>query len=57
MRYHEGHMSKLVRSLGLSRQKARPSHPKADPAAQEAFAKTGCKARWTGLRQRIPASG
>lgn len=57
MRYHEGHMSKLVRSLGLSRQKARPSHPKADPAAQEAFAKGGCKARWTGLRQRIPASG
>ena len=29
VRYHEGHMSKLVRSLGLSRQKARPSHPKA----------------------------
>ena len=56
IRYHEGHMSKVVRALGLSRQKARPSHPKADPAAREAFAKGGCKARWTGLRQRIPAS-
>ena len=33
VRYHEGHMSKLVRALGLSRQKARPSHPKANPAA------------------------
>jgi transposase len=39
VRYHVGHMSKLVRGLGLSRQKARPAHPKADPAAREAFAK------------------
>ncbi|GAA0572289.1 hypothetical protein GCM10009416_08650 [Craurococcus roseus] len=44
VRRHEGHMSKLVRALGLSRQKARPSHPKADPAAREAFAKGGSKA-------------
>ncbi len=56
VRYHEGHMSKLVRTLGLSRQKARPSHPKADPAAREAFAKGGCKVRWMGPRQRVPAS-
>ena len=56
VRYHEGHMSKLVRRLGLSRQKARPSHPKADPAAREAFAKGGCKVRWTGPQRRIPAS-
>lgn len=41
VRYHESHMSKLVRKLGLSRQKARPSHPKADPIAREAFAKGG----------------
>ena len=41
IRYHEGHMSKLVRALGLSWQKARPLHPKANPAAQEAFAKGG----------------
>ena len=55
VRYHEGHMSKVVRALGLSRQKARPSHPKADAAAREAFAKGGCKLRRTGPRQRIPA--
>ncbi len=48
--YHEGHMSKLMRKLGLSRQKARPSHPKADAAAREAFAKEGFKANWTALR-------
>src|SRR5215213_9651900 len=47
VRYHEGHMSKLVRALGLSRQKARPSHPKANPAAREAFAKGGFKANST----------
>ena len=56
VRYHEGHMSKVVRALGLSRQKARPSHPKADPAAREAFAKGGCKPRWTGPQPTIPAS-
>lgn len=56
VRYHEGHMSKLVRSLGLSRQKARPSHPKADPAAREAWSKRGCNARWTRPQQRIPAA-
>ena len=39
VRYHPGHMSKLVRGLGLSRQKARPAHPKVDPEAQAAFAK------------------
>jgi transposase len=37
--YHPSHMGKLMRRLGLSRQKARPSHPKADPAAREALAK------------------
>ncbi len=56
VRYHEGHMSKLVRRLGLSRQKARPSHPKADPAAREAFAKGGCNPRWTGPQRSTPAS-
>ena len=45
VRYHEAHMSKVVRSLGLSRQKARPSHPKADPAAREAWSKRGFKVR------------
>lgn len=39
VRYHPGHMSKLVRGLGLSRQKARPARPKVDPEAQAAFKK------------------
>ena len=47
VRYHEAHMSKVVRSLGLSRRKARPSHPKADPAAREAWSKGGFKVRST----------
>ena len=55
VRYHEGHMPKLARALGLSRQKARPSHPEADPAAREAFAKGGFKANWTASRPSIPA--
>jgi transposase len=37
--YHPSSMGKLMRRLGLSRQKARPAHPQADPAAREAFAK------------------
>ena len=55
VRYHEGHMSKLVRALGLSRQKARPSHPEADPAAREAFAEGGFEADWTASRPSTPA--
>ena len=45
--YHPSHMGKLMRRLGLSRQKARPSHPTADAAAREAFAKGGCRPLWT----------
>jgi len=41
--YHPSHMGKLMHRLGLSRQKARPSHPKADAAAREAFARGGCR--------------
>jgi transposase len=33
-------IGRLLRSLGLSRQKARPSHPQKDPAAQAAFKKS-----------------
>lgn len=54
--YHEGHMSKLMRKLGLSRQKARPSHPKANPAAREAFVKGGFRPNSTGSPPSIPAS-
>lgn len=41
--YDPSWMGRLLHRLGLSRQKARPSHPKADPAAQEAFAKGGSR--------------
>ena len=54
--YHPGHMSKLMRHLGLSWQKARPSHPKADAAAREAFAKGGCKPLWTTRGRSSPTS-
>ena len=54
--YHAAHMSKLMRRLGLSRQKARPSHPKADPAAREAWSKGGCKTNWTASHRRIQAA-
>lgn len=37
---HRGSMGRLLRQIGLSRQKARPSHPKKDPASQEAFKKS-----------------
>ena len=33
-------MGRILRDLGLSRQKARPSHPQKDPAAQAAFKKS-----------------
>jgi len=48
--YHPSHMGKLMHQLGLSRQKARPSHPKADAAAREAFAKGGLQAALDGAR-------
>ena len=54
--YHPGHMSKLVRGLGLSRQKARPAHPKVDLEAQAAFAKRGSAMRWRPSARRIRAS-
>ena len=38
-------MSRVVRRLGLSKQKARPVHPKRDAKAAEAFAKGGSPAR------------
>ena len=56
VRYHPGHMSKLVRGLGLSRQKARPAHPKVDPEAQAAFAKGGFRRRWRPSARRTRAS-
>jgi transposase len=37
--YHIGDMGRVMKRIGLSRQKARPSHPKKDPAAEAAFKK------------------
>ncbi len=54
--YHAAHTSKLMRKLGLSRQKARPSHPKADPAAREAWSKGGSKTNSTASHRRIQAA-
>jgi transposase len=40
VRYAENGMLRLLKSLDLSWQKARPVHPEADPGAQERFKKT-----------------
>ena len=39
-RLHATSMGRILRNLGLSRQKARPSHPQTDPVAQAAFKKS-----------------
>ena len=39
--YHPSSMTRVLRRLDFSRQKARPHHPKKDPEAQEAFKKGG----------------
>ncbi|MBI4723810.1 MAG: IS630 family transposase [Rhodomicrobium sp.] len=38
--FHPASMGRVLRRLGFSRQKARPSHPQKDPAAAEAFKKS-----------------
>ena len=40
-RYHVSSLSKILRALGFSRQKTRPSHPNADPKARVAWLKKG----------------
>jgi len=49
-RLHATSMGRTLRSLGLSRQKARPSHPEKDPVAQAAFKKS------PGASQKTSAS-
>jgi transposase len=39
---HPSSLSRVLRRLDLSRQKARPAHPGADPKARERFQKRGC---------------
>ena len=41
-RFHPSSLSRVLKHLGLSRQKTRPAHPEADLKAQERFAKRGC---------------
>jgi len=43
--FHPSSLSRVLRRLDLSRQKARPVHPEADPKAQERFRKRGCATR------------
>jgi transposase len=38
--FHPASLGRILKRLGLSRQKARPSHPKKDPAEVEAFKKS-----------------
>ena len=40
-RLHPASLSRVVRRMGFSRQKARQRHPSSDPVAQEAFQKGG----------------
>ncbi len=47
-RYHVSSLSKILRRLGFSRQKARPVHPNADPKARAAWIK---KAAATALAE------
>ena len=54
--YHPSHLGKLMHQLDLSWQKARPSHPKADAAAREVFAKGGCRPPSTTRGRRTPTS-
>ena len=44
-RYHVSSLSKILRGLGFSRQKARPVHPSADPKARAAWIKKGTARR------------
>ena len=55
--FHPASMSRVVRRLGFSRQKARQVYPQSDPAAHAAFAKRGCKPRSTRSCVPIRTSG
>jgi transposase len=45
VRYHVSSLSKILRKLGFSRQKTRPSHPGRNPRAQAAWIKKGAAGR------------
>lgn len=54
---HPHSLSRILRRMGLSRQKARPVHPRTDAKAQERFEKRGSARRWMPRRRPMPASG
>ncbi len=56
--FHPASMGRLLKRLGFSRQKARPSHPKKDPAAAEAFKKSPGAAKKTSVyaQRQAPAA-
>jgi transposase len=56
-RLHPASLSRVVRRMGFSRQKARQRHPCSDQAAQEAFKKAGCWIRRTPPEGHILTSG
>jgi transposase len=63
-RYHVSSLSKILRALGFSRQKTRPSHPNADPKARTAWLKKGaahgaraCGGRASGQADQAVLSG
>lgn len=43
--YHPASLTRVLRRLGFSRQKARPVHPQRDVKAQQRFQKRGCATR------------
>ena len=48
---HPASLSRVLRRLGLSKQKSRPRHPQADPEAQKAFKKRASpRPRWSPPR-------
>lgn len=56
VRVHPASLSRIVRRMGFSRQKARPAHPGADRDAMEAFKKGGLPPRWRQSPLRAPTS-
>lgn len=54
--FHPASLSRVVRKLGFSRQKARPAHPKVDLDAQAAFAKRGSRTQSKPCARPTPAS-
>lgn len=54
--YHPSSMTRVLRRLGFSRQKARPYHPKRDVEAQDAFKKGGLPSRSPQSPQPIQTS-